>query len=167
MRMKLVVSVFFVMLLSSTAMAQGRGNAQATIKGNRVAINYGRPALQGRDMLSQAQPGTVWRLGMNEATEIETTGTLIIAGKELKPGKYSLWAKMNGPNAWVLAFHPRTGLWGQPELKSGYIAELPLKLDRIPNPIETLNIALTDKAGDAAVTIQWGTTQLTGTLGVK
>jgi hypothetical protein len=104
---------------------------------------------------------------MNEATEIETTGTLVVAGKELKPGKYSLWAKMSGPNAWVLAFHPQTGLWGQPELKSGYIAELPLKLDRIPTPIENLNIALADRSGDAHVTIQWGTTQLTGTLGVR
>ena len=167
MRTKLVASVFLMMFMCSVAMAQGRGNAQATVNGKRVAINYGRPALQGRDMLSQATPGTVWRLGMNEATEIETSGTLVIAGKELRPGKYSLWAKMNGPNAWVLAFHPQTGLWGQPELKSGYIAELPLKLDRTTAPVEVLNIALADKAGEAAVTIQWGATQLTGTLGVK
>jgi hypothetical protein len=42
-----------------------------------------------------------------------------------------------------------------------------LKLDKAPNSAERLSINVADKAGDAAITIQWGTTQLTGSVGVK
>jgi hypothetical protein len=150
-----------------SAAAQNRGNVEATINTKRVSINYGRPALQGRDMLAWAKPGTVWRLGMNEATEIASAGTLVVSGKELKPGEYSLWAKMTGPNAWVLAFHPRTGIWGQPELVSGFVAELPLKVERIATPVERLTIQLADSSGQAALTIQWGHTQLSGNFDVR
>src|SRR5687768_9520887 len=116
--------VFHLMLaLVLPAMAQQRSRAEATVNSKRVTIEYGRPAIQGRDMLALAKPGTVWRIGMNEATEIESAGTLVVGGKELSPGKYSLWARMTGPDAWVLAFHPQTGIWGQPELTSGYVAE--------------------------------------------
>ena len=56
-------------------------------------------------MLAQATPGTVWRVGMNEATEITTDGTLVVDGKELKNGKYtkihypgSLWTNAGSIN---------------------------------------------------------------------
>lgn len=167
MRLKLAIPFIILMLVSLPALAQNRGTAETTVNAKRVRINYGRPALQGRDMLSQARPGTVWRLGMNEATEIESAGTLVVGGKELAPGKYSLWAKMTAPNTWVLAFHPRTGIWGQPELTTGYAAEMPLKLDRTPAPVERVTINLAQNAGQAAITVQWGSTQLSGSFGVK
>ncbi len=106
-------------------------------------------------------------LGMDEATEIQSAATLLVGGKELKPGKYSLWAKKTGDTQWVLAFHPQTGVWGDPPLEKGYIAEMPLKLDKSPTSVEQLTIALADKTGDAAITVRWGTAQLTGTFGVK
>jgi hypothetical protein len=158
---------FLVVLMCVPAIAQSRATAEATINGKRVGIHYGRPALQGRDMLSQARPGTVWRLGMNEATEIESLGTLMIAGKELAAGRYSLWAKMTAPNAWVLAFHPQTGIWGQPELTSGFIAEMPLAVEKISPPVERVTIELADRSGQAALTIQWGDTRLSGRFEVR
>jgi hypothetical protein len=118
-------------------------------------------------MIGMAKPGMVWRLGMDNATEIQTAGTLVVAGKELQPGKYSLWAKKTGDTQWVLAFHPQTGIWGEPAPTSGYLAELPLKLEKATNSAEELAINVADKGGDAAITIHWGTTQLTGNLGVK
>jgi Protein of unknown function (DUF2911) len=90
-----------------------RGKAEVTIQGKKISIDYGRPTLQGRDMIGMAQTGTTWRLGMDEATEIESAGTLVVAGKELKPGKYSLWARKTGATSWILAFHPMTGVWGR------------------------------------------------------
>ena len=158
---------FFVLLTCLPAFAQNRGNIETTINAKRVTINYGRPALQGRDMLSQAKPGTVWRLGMNEATEIESGGTLVVGGKELQPGRYSLWARMTAPNTWVLAFHPQTGIWGQPELTSGYIAEMPLKVETIGTPVERMTINLAENAGQGALTVLWGNTQLSGSFGVR
>jgi hypothetical protein len=168
MRLRSAIGIFALLILTVSAAAQGnRGNTQATIKGKTIKVNYGRPALQGRDMLSMAKVGMVWRLGMDDATEIETTGDLTIGGKDLKAGKYTLWAKKTGDTAWTLAFHPTTGVWGVPELTSGYVAEMPLTLTKASAPAERLTINLAERSGNAAITIHWGTTQLDGNFGVK
>lgn len=114
-----------------------------------------------------ATVGNVWRLGMNEATEIETTGDLQVGGKDLKAGKYSLWAKKTGADTWILGFHMSTGIWGQPEMTSGYVAELPLKVEKAAQTAEQLMISVADANGAASIKIHWGTTQLSGTFGVK
>ena len=144
-----------------------RGKAEATVKGKAVSISYGRPALKGRDMLAQAKPGLVWRLGTNEATEINTAGDLVIDGKELKAGKYSLWVRKTGEDTWTLAFHPKTGVWGAPALKEGYVAELPLKFTKADDSAEELTIHLADRDGKGEIKIHWGTALLTGWFDVK
>lgn len=148
-------------------MSGERGKAEATINGKKITIDYGRPSLQGRDMLSQAKPGMVWRLGMNQATQIESEGDLMIGGKTLPAGKYSLWAKKTGDKNWVLAFHPKTGIWGSPEMTEGYVAELPLTMDTAKDSAEQLTISLADMKGKASIKIQWGTALLSGSFGVK
>jgi hypothetical protein len=148
--------------------AAARGNATATINGKQVSINYGRPSLNGRDMLAQATPGTVWRVGMNNATEITSAGDLTVGGTTLKAGKYSLWVRKTGDDTWTLAFHPKTGIWGKPALTEGYAAEMPLKLEKAADSADLLVIDLADKGnGNAEVKIHWGTAMLTGTFGVK
>ena len=161
--------LFLVLGLAIACAAQQakRGTAEATINGKKVSISYGRPSLQGRDMLAQATPGTVWRVGMNEATEITTDGTLVVDGKELKNGKYTLWVRKTGDNTWTLAFHPKTGVWGRPPLTEGYAAETPLTLSKASDSAEQLVIDLADKNGSAEIKIHWGTAMLTGTFGVK
>ncbi|HEV2802159.1 MAG TPA: DUF2911 domain-containing protein [Pyrinomonadaceae bacterium] len=144
-----------------------RGDATATVKGKKISINYGRPAMKGRDLLAQAPVGTVWRVGMNQATEITTDADLSVGGKELKAGKYSLWVRRTAEDSWTLAFHPKTGVWGAPPLKEGYAAELPLKLEKAADSAEMLTINLADAGGDGEVKIHWGTTVMSGKFGVK
>ncbi|HEX8178220.1 MAG TPA: DUF2911 domain-containing protein [Pyrinomonadaceae bacterium] len=144
-----------------------RGTAEATVNGKKVSISYGRPGLQGRDLLAQAQTGMVWRLGMNEATEITTDGTLVVSGTELKAGKYTLWVRKTGADTWTLAFHPKTGIWGAPPQREGFAAETPLKLEKAADSAEQLVVELADKSGNAEIKIHWGTALLTGTFGVK
>ena len=144
-----------------------RADATVTVKGKKISINYGRPAMKGRDLLAQAPVGTVWRVGMNQATEITTEADLMVGDKELKAGKYSLWVRRAGDDAWTLAFHPKTGVWGAPALKEGYVAELPLKLSKASDSAELLDIDLTDEDGEGEVKIHWGTTLMSGRFGVK
>ncbi len=154
--------------LVATAFAQGnRGTAEVTIKGKKISIDYGRPSLKGRDVFSMIPPGMVWRLGMNQATQISTDGDLMVAGTEVKAGKYTLWAKKTGADSWVLAFHPKTGVWGEPSLKEGFIAELPLKTEKATDSTEQLTIALAEAKGKAWIKIQWGKDLLSGSFDVK
>jgi hypothetical protein len=144
-----------------------RADAETTIKGKKISINYGRPKLKGRDMLAQAPVGTVWRVGMNQATQITTAGELLIGNQELKAGTYSLWVRRTGEDAWTLAFHPKTGVWGSPSLKEGYAAELPLKLEKAADSTDALTINLADVNGEGEIKIHWGTALMSGKFGVK
>ena len=152
--------------MSLFAQGGSRGNAEATVNSKKLTINYGRPTLRGRDMLSMAQVGTVWRVGMNEATEISSSGDLIVGGKRLRAGRYSLWVRKTGASQWSLAFHPMTGIWGQPELTQGYVAEMPLELTKAPRTVEQLVITLLPQNDKAEITIHWGTSSLKGLIGV-
>jgi hypothetical protein len=154
--------------LAATAFAQGnRGTAEVTIKSKKISIDYGRPSLKGRDVFSMIPPGMVWRLGMNQATNITTEGDLMVAGKEVKAGKYTLWAKKVSADSWVLAFHPKTGVWGDPALKEGFIAELPLKVEKTGDSAEQLTIELADVKGKANIKVHWGSAVLSGWFEVK
>src|SRR6185369_977049 len=167
---KLVLCAAMLCALVGVAAGQmnaARGKAEATIKGKQITIDYGRPSLKGRDIFALVQPGMVWRLGMNQATQIETTGDLVVAGKTVPAGKYTLWAKKTGADTWTLAFHPKTGVWGQPELKEGYIAEMPLKTEKVAESAEQLTISLADNKGKAGIKIHWGTVALVGSFGVN
>ena len=167
MRLRRLLPCITIACLAASAWAQDRGNTEVTIKGKKISINYGRPSLRGRDLLSMAPVGTVWRLGMNEATQIDSAADLTVGGKAVAAGKYTLWLKKTGDNAWTLNFHPKTGVWGAPELKEGYIAEAPLKFEKAGDSAEQVTITLSDNKGNAGIKIQWGTLLLTGSLGVK
>jgi Protein of unknown function (DUF2911) len=170
---KLIFCAAMVCALAAISSAQGnRGTAEATIKGKKITIDYGRPPLANHSV-SELPVGGVWRLGMNEATRIETPADLGVGAQTVKAGKYTLWVKRAGENSWVLAFHPKTEgnngkpLWGAPPQTSGFIAETPLKLAKAKGPVDQVTITLANAKGKAAFKVQWGTDVLTGSFDVK
>ena len=169
MKFRNIAPIIMMLCLTVSVLAQdpNRGTAEATIHGKKITIDYGRPSWGGTDRLAQAPVGMVWRLGMNKPTVIETAGDLVVAGKELKAGKYSLWAKRTGEDSWILAFHPEIPGWGVPVKTSGFVAELPLKSGKATDTAEQLTISLADTKGKGMVKIHWGTALLMGTFDVK
>jgi hypothetical protein len=55
--------------------------------------------------------GKVWRLGANEATEIEFYKDVKIDGKKVIKGRYTLYAIVN-ENAWTMILNKDTDTWG-------------------------------------------------------
>jgi hypothetical protein len=165
---KLLVLIFALSAVcSATAQSSNRGSTEVTIKGKKITINYGRPSVRDRDLTNLAPVGMVWRLGMNQATEIESTGDLVVGGTNVAAGKYSLWAKKTGPTTWILAFHPKTAIWGAPPQTTGFIAEMPLKQETSADASEQLTITLSQQSGKGAVKIHWGKSVLSGAFDVK
>jgi hypothetical protein len=166
-----LLSLALVACLVYPAVGQNRGTADATINGKKVSVEYGRPSLGGRDfqkdILSQASVGMVWRLGMNQPTSITSAGDLVVGGKTLKAGKYSLWAKKTGDQSWVLEFHPQVPGWGDPPLTEGFAAEAPLKYSKSSTNTEQLTMTLAANKGSADLTISWGDAKLSSSFGVK
>ncbi len=55
--------------------------------------------------------GELWRLGANEATEITSTAPLMLAGKRLPAGTYSLYT-IPYEDHWTLIANKAVGQWG-------------------------------------------------------
>lgn len=168
MKAKFAISLALALCFVIPAIGQERGAAQATVDGKALSIDYGRPSLKGRDMLSKMTVGYIWRLGSNGATQITTAGDLSVGGTTLKAGKYSLWLKKTGENAFSLEFNSKTGIWGLPIPTDGFVAELPLSMSQAGDSAEQLTISLASGGKHTAdITIQWGTALLKGSFKVS
>ena len=138
-----------------------RGTAEATIAGKKVSISYGRPSLNGRDMLGQAAPGMIWRLGSEDATSLTSEGQLWFGQQKLEPGSYTLFAKKT-EGAWELLVNTETGQSGLAHDPAKDLLAVPLQVEEAPEAAEMFTISLAD-AGDgmnASLRMQWGKTAL-------
>ena len=75
-------------------------------------VIYSRPQKQGRKVFGElVEYGKVWRLGANEATEIEFYQDVKIGGKKISKGRYTLYALVN-ENSWTMILNKDTDTWG-------------------------------------------------------
>ena len=85
---------------------------KAQYKSTYIRILYSQPHKRGRSIFGNLVPyGEVWRTGANDATEITTTQKMLVAGKELRAGTYSLFT-IPGEKTWIIIFNSDLGLWG-------------------------------------------------------
>ncbi len=104
------------MLFSSALWAQNQASPPATATGKvndaTITINYSSPGVKGRPIWGALVPyDKVWRAGANAATIFETDKDIKVEGKDLKAGKYSLYA-IPGEKEWTMIFNSQTGQWG-------------------------------------------------------
>lgn len=149
--------------LALPAFAQSpRGTVEATVGDATVSIEYGRPSLQGRDMLAQATDGMVWRLGADQSTTLTTSADLDFSGVEVPAGSYSLFARKSG-DAWTLLVNSQTGQWGTEHDPARDIAQVPLTAHG-GEPREQFTVALHGHQGEGMLHFEWGETVLMATF---
>lgn len=77
-----------------------------------LRLIYSRPQLNGRKVFGELQKfGEVWRLGANEATEIEFFKDVKINKTKIKKGRYTMYC-IPYPNKWTLIINRDTDIWG-------------------------------------------------------
>lgn len=75
-------------------------------------VIYSRPSKGGRTIIGDlVEYGQVWRMGANEATEIELFRDVLVQSGKLKKGRYTLYAIPN-PDKWTVIFNRETDTWG-------------------------------------------------------
>ena len=73
---------------------------------------YSRPQKNGRVIFGElVEYGKVWRLGANEATEIDLYQTVRINGKKVKKGRYTLYC-IPYTEKWTIIINKETDTWG-------------------------------------------------------
>ena len=152
--------------------------AEPVYKGGKwIEVTFGRPIKRGREVFggSGASYGKVanpdapvWRAGANFTTQLKTELPLVINGKTIAPGTYTMFIDLK-PNNWTLIvstwkaqtkYDPKNTaeIWGA----YGYTADkdvvrVPMKLETLPHAVEQLTwefVDMTDAGGLLA--ISWG-----------
>jgi len=120
-RSKAALAAFAVALLASVAAAQQpmrlpQASPAATVKQtiglNDVTITYSRPGVKGRKIWGGLVPyGTVWRTGANSATTIQFAEDVLVEGRPVPAGTYSLHT-IPGEKEWTLILNKEANQWG-------------------------------------------------------
>ncbi len=152
--------------VAAPASAQERGKAELKAGSGMITVDYGRPSLKGRDMLSQLQEGTFWRMGMNQATVLTTPVELAFGKTAIAKGSYSLWLKKVGA-AFELVFNSQTGQWGTQHDPAKDVASVAMKTGALGAPVETFTIDLKTAGKGGDLSLSWGTTKLSAAFEIK
>lgn len=120
--MKKIIIVFAIIIANFSIEAQvktpqssPKSTIMQTVGLTDVEINYSRPSARGRAVFGNLIPfGKIWRTGANENTTISFSDDVVIDGKTLKKGKYSLFT-IPKIESWEIIFYKTTDNWGNPE----------------------------------------------------
>lgn len=75
-------------------------------------VIYSRPQKMGRKVFEElVKKGEIWRLGANEATEIEFFRDVKISNKKIKKGRYTLYA-IEQEKSWTIILNTELDVWG-------------------------------------------------------
>ena len=128
-----------------------RGQAVLQVEGGTVSVEYGRPALSGRDLEKLISPGQEWRMGSNAATTLTTDVDLKFGDKVIPGGKYVLKAKAVDPQNWYLLVDTEN---------QTRVAEIPLSLQKVDRQTELMTINLVKKGSGGTFVLDWGNLSL-------
>jgi hypothetical protein len=133
-----------------------------------VRVVYSRPQKDNRIIFGQlVEYNKVWRLGANEATEIEFFKDVTIAGKKVLKGRYTIYA-IPTESKWTIILNKDTDTWGAfvyDEKKDVLRTDVPVQ--SLPTPVEafSMNFNKTDKSMD--LFIAWDNVSVNLPISIK
>lgn len=161
MNLKRAVGLSVCVLLAVSCFAQmNRGKAELKAGASSITIDYGKPALNGQDRVSQLQVGQFWRMGNNQATVLTTPVDLTFGSVKVPKGAYSLWLKRTAPEAFELVFNSQTGQWGTMHDAAKDVYAASMKKGTLPSSVEVFTIKLNKASSGGLLELEWGTTKL-------
>ncbi|TLU98044.1 DUF2911 domain-containing protein [Dyadobacter luticola] len=138
--------------------------AETQANGVKIKVIYSKPSKKGRLIFGREQDkalvpyGKVWRTGANEATLIEFGNDVLIAGKPVKAGTYSLYSSP-GQSSWKIILNSETGQWGT-EYNDGkdiLRVEVPIRIR--PTVRELFNVSFEEIPGGVNMVLSWDQTE--------
>lgn len=121
-----------------------------------IRVIYSRPQRDDRTIFGTLiEYNKVWRLGANEATEIEFFKDAAIAGKKIAKGRYTLYA-IPAEKEWTIIINKDTDSWGAfayDEKKDVLRTDVPAQIAATPTEAFSIGFNKTDKG--AALFIAW------------
>lgn len=106
-----------------------------------IRVTYSRPVKNGRDIFGKLVPyGQVWRTGANESSEIRFYQDVMLAGKSVKAGTYSLFTIPN-ETEWTIILNSDVDYWGAYKYNAEHdVLRVPAKVGTLNEPLESFSI---------------------------
>lgn len=131
-------------------------------------VIYSRPNKQGRTVYGElVEYGKVWRLGANEATEVEFYKDVKINGKKVLKGKYTLYALVQ-PKEWTLIINKELDTWGAfkyDEKKD--VVRITVPAQKVAESAESFTIFFEKAADGTNMQIMWDDTKVILPISLK
>jgi hypothetical protein len=119
-------------------------------------VIYSRPQKSGRTIFGGlVKNGEVWRVGANEATELEFFKTVHIDGKKVRSGRYTLYAIV-GDATWTLIINKETNTWGSFKYDSKKdLLRIEVPVQKIEATVENLSMMFEKTTAGCNLNIAW------------
>jgi hypothetical protein len=118
-------------------------------------VIYSRPHLQGRSLFNGVlKYGEPWRLGANEATELELFKAATIAGKKIPAGRYVLYC-IPQKDKWTIVLNSSIDSWGLHPDESGDIARFDIPASTNGYRLEYFTMLFEKKGEQADLLMAW------------
>ncbi len=176
MQKRTVFLSFLTILFSATAFAQMGGGrpspaASATCDlggGKTVKTDYSSPRMKGRKIYGELVPfGEVWRTGANDATTFVTSADVIVGGKVVPAGSYTIFT-VPAAGKWTLIINKKTGEWGIPyKYESDELARVDMNVSKLPSPVENFTIGYGKSGSGCTLRVDWETTRASVDISAK
>jgi Protein of unknown function (DUF2911) len=127
--------------------------ANANIPPPVARLIYSRPHLQRRALFNGVlKYGEPWRLGANEASEINFYKTVTIQGKKIPAGRYIIYG-IPYPDKWTIILNSNIDSWGlkQDASKDAGRFEIPITNNDISLEYFTMVFEKTDTGADLVI----------------
>jgi hypothetical protein len=125
-------------------------------------VIYSRPQKSGRTIFGDLVPyGEVWRMGANEATEIEFYKNVMIDGKKIAKGRYTMYAIAN-ENTWTIILNRDTDTWGSFAYKEKMdVARINVPVQQMNEVVEFLSMDFEKTSSGMDLIIAWDNVKVT------
>lgn len=118
-------------------------------------VIYSRPHLQGRQLFTdilQYEQG--WRLGANEATELQLFKDALIENQPIKAGRYTL-SCIPHPDTWTFLLSSTTDIWGIAPEKHTDVARFEVPVIKTGLALEYFTMVFQEKEEKAELLVAW------------
>lgn len=135
----------------------------------QVRVVYSRPQMKGRTIFGEMlKYGEMWRVGANETTEVTFFKDVMVGGKELKAGRYGLFAEVNEDN-WAFILHKSVQSWGNANFdEKDVVVKVKAPTEKTPETLEALSMSFVDKGnGQLHLVVGWENTMARLPITVK
>jgi len=176
MQKRTALPTLLTIVLATAAFAQtggGRPSPAASAAcdlggGKTVKTAYSSPRMKGRKIYGELVPfGEVWRSGANEATTFVASADVLVGGKTVPAGSYTIFT-VPGADKWTLIVNKKTGEWGIPyKYESDELVRVDMKVSKLPAPVENFTIAYDKNGSSCTLRMDWETTRASVDISAK